>query len=110
MHCVQFFYASQLLGCIKSLKSYSREDSGIHYSSRVLLFQVNRTIKMELGKDPSELFSTFDTTALATASVSLHCSKPLRLWQDIIPIVFVVLLLGFCEILASPWLSGIFED
>ena len=80
MHRVQSFYVSQLLGCIKSLNSCSREDPGIHYSSRVFLFQVKRTIKMELGKDPSELFSTFDTTALATASVSLHCSKPLRLW------------------------------
>ena len=32
---------------------------------------MNATIKKELGKDPTELFDHFDTTALATASVSI---------------------------------------
>jgi hypothetical protein len=32
--------------------------------------QVCETIKKELGKSPSELFTDFDKTALATASVS----------------------------------------
>jgi hypothetical protein len=35
---------------------------------------VNATIKKELGKDPSELFEHFDTTALATASVGILVS------------------------------------
>ena len=35
---------------------------------------MNATIKKELGKDPSELFEHFDTTALATASVGILVS------------------------------------
>lgn len=35
---------------------------------------MSATIKKELGKDPSELFDHFDTTALATASVSILIS------------------------------------
>ncbi|KAG0553680.1 hypothetical protein KC19_12G030900 [Ceratodon purpureus] len=34
------------------------------------LKEVNATIKKELGKDPSELFLHFDTSALATASIA----------------------------------------
>lgn len=32
--------------------------------------EVSATIKKELGKDPSEIFARFDTTALATASIA----------------------------------------